>query len=47
MSTHLYKYTYTHHIPINTSEILSRLDLEIYEVGHQEQLAVDGGAAFH
>jgi hypothetical protein len=27
---------------MSTSERLSRLDLEIHEVGHQECLAVDG-----
>jgi 5-formaminoimidazole-4-carboxamide-1-beta-D-ribofuranosyl 5'-monophosphate synthetase len=45
MSTHPYKYTYTHHIPMSTSERLKRLDLEIHEVGHQERLAVDGDVA--
>jgi hypothetical protein len=29
------------------SERLSRLDLEIYEIGHQERLAVDGNVASH
>jgi hypothetical protein len=42
MSTYLYKYTYIYPIPMSTSERLSRLDLEIHEVGHQERLTVDG-----
>jgi hypothetical protein len=41
MITHLYEYTYTHLIPMSTSERLSRLDLEIHEIGHQECIAVD------
>jgi hypothetical protein len=47
MSTHIYEYTYTHTISISTSERLKRLDLEIYEVGHQERLTVDGDVASH
>jgi hypothetical protein len=31
----------------STSERLSRFDLEIHEVGHQEHLAVDKDVAFH
>jgi hypothetical protein len=38
MNTHPYEYTYVHHIFMSTSKRLSRLDLEIYEVGHQERL---------
>jgi hypothetical protein len=30
---------------MSNSERLSRLDLEIYEVGHQECLGVDGDVA--
>jgi hypothetical protein len=41
MNTHLYEYTHTHHTSMSTSERLSRLDLKIHEVGHQERLAVD------
>jgi hypothetical protein len=47
MSTHLYKYTHVHSTSMSTSERLTQLDLEIYEVGHQEQLAVDGDIMFH
>jgi hypothetical protein len=47
MSAHLYEYMHTHPTPMSTSEILSRLDLEILEVGHQERLAVDGDVASH
>jgi hypothetical protein len=32
---------------MNTSERLSRLNLEIYEVGYQEHLTVDGDVAFN
>jgi hypothetical protein len=42
MSNHSYEYTHTHLTPMSTSERLSRLDLEIHEVGHKERLAVDG-----
>jgi hypothetical protein len=47
MSTHLYKYTHVHSTSMSTSERLTQLDLKIYEVGHQEQLAVDGDIMFH
>jgi hypothetical protein len=47
MSTHPYEHTQSHSTPINTSEILTRLNLEIYEVGHQECLAVDRDVASH
>jgi hypothetical protein len=46
-SIHSYEYTHTHHIFMINSERLSRLDLEIYEIGHQERLAVDGNVASH
>jgi hypothetical protein len=32
---------------MNTSERLGQLDLEIYEVGHQKRLAVDGNINYH
>jgi hypothetical protein len=35
MIIYSYVYIYTHHIFINTSERLSRLDLKIHEVDHQ------------
>jgi hypothetical protein len=47
MSTHSYEHTYAHPTFMSTSERLSRLDLEIYEVGHQERLAVDGDVVSH
>jgi hypothetical protein len=47
MSTHLYKYTHVYLIPMSISEKLSRLDLDIHEVSHQERLVVDGDVASH
>jgi hypothetical protein len=47
MSTHPYKHTYVYLIPISTLERLSRLDIEIHEVGHPERIAVDGDVTFH
>jgi hypothetical protein len=47
MNTHTYEYKYAHPTSISTSERLSRLDLKIHEVGHQERLAVDGDVASH
>jgi hypothetical protein len=47
MNTHPSKYTYVHHIPINTSERLSRLDFKIHEFNHQECLAVNEGVVSH
>jgi hypothetical protein len=47
MSTHSYEHTHVHSTPMSTSERLSRLDLEIHEVGHQEHFVVDGDAASH
>jgi hypothetical protein len=41
MSIHPYKYMHTHPITMNTSKRLSRIDLEIHKVGHQERLTVD------
>jgi hypothetical protein len=47
MSTHTYKYTHVHPTPMSTSERLSQFDLEIYEVGHQECIAVDENVTSH
>jgi hypothetical protein len=48
MSTHhLYEHTLAHPTPMNTSERLGRLDLEIHEVGHEEHLAIDGDVVYH
>jgi hypothetical protein len=41
MSTHPYKYTYAHPIYMSTSKRLGQFDLEIYEIDHQECLAID------
>jgi hypothetical protein len=43
--THPYEHTYAYSIPMSTSNKLSRLDLEIHEVNHQEHLAVDENVA--
>jgi hypothetical protein len=45
MSTHLYEHTQS--VSMSTFKIVSRLDLEIYEVGHQECLTVDRDVASH
>jgi hypothetical protein len=34
MSTHIYKHMHVHPTPMSISEWLSRIDLEIHEVGH-------------
>jgi hypothetical protein len=47
MSTHSYEYRYAHSISISIFERLRRLDVKIYEVGHQERLAVDGDVTSH
>jgi hypothetical protein len=47
MSTHLYKYTHTQSTPMSISERLSRLNLEIHEIGYQECLVVNGDVASH
>jgi hypothetical protein len=47
MSTHPYKHMHAQPISMSTFERLSRLDLEIYEVGHQKRLTVDGDVASH
>jgi hypothetical protein len=43
--THPYEHAYAYSTPMSTSEKLSRLDLEIHEVGHQEHFVVDGDVA--
>jgi hypothetical protein len=47
MSTHPYKYTHAHSTSMSTSERLSRLDLEIHKVGHQERLTIAGYVVSH
>jgi hypothetical protein len=47
MSTYPYEHTHTYPTPMSTSERLSQFDLEIYEVGHQEHIIVDGDVASH
>jgi hypothetical protein len=42
MSTQFYEHTHVHLTPMSTSERLSRFDLKIHEVSHQELLTVDG-----
>jgi hypothetical protein len=46
-STHLYEHTHAHPTSMSTSKRLSRLDLEINEVGHQERLTVNGDVTSH
>jgi hypothetical protein len=45
MSTHLYEHMYAYPIPMSISKRLSRLDIEIHKVDHQERIAVDRGVA--
>jgi hypothetical protein len=40
MNIHPYEYTHAHSIIMSISERLSRLDLKIHEVSHQERIAV-------
>jgi hypothetical protein len=47
MRIHSYKHTHTYPTSMSTSERLSRLDLEIHKVGHQEHLTVVGDVASH
>jgi hypothetical protein len=47
MSTHIYKHTHVRSTSMSTSERLSRLDLEIHEVGHQERLTIDEDVTSH
>jgi hypothetical protein len=46
-STHPYEYKHTHPTPMSTSKKLSRFNLEIHKVSHQEHLTVDGDIVFH
>jgi hypothetical protein len=45
MSTHPYEHTHTHSTSVSTSERLSRLDIEIHKIGHQERITVDEDVA--
>jgi hypothetical protein len=45
--TNTHQYMYAHTTPMNTSKRLSRFDLEIYKVGHQERLAVNEDVVSH
>jgi hypothetical protein len=47
MMNQFYEYIYIHTNFMSISERSSRLDLEIYEVGHQERLAVDENVVSH
>jgi hypothetical protein len=47
MITHPYKHMYVHPTPMSISEKLSQLDLEIYEVDHQEYLVVNEDIVSH
>jgi hypothetical protein len=42
-----YEHSYAHFTYMSTFERLSRLDLKIHEVNHQERLTVDGDVTFH
>jgi hypothetical protein len=42
-----YKYTHAHSTSLIIFERLSRFDFEIYEVDHQDRLAVDKDIVFH
>jgi hypothetical protein len=46
-STHPYEHMHLHTTAMSTFERLNRLDLEIYKVGHQECLTVDGDITSH
>jgi hypothetical protein len=47
MSIHPYEYTHAHPTYMSTYERLSRLDLEIHKVGHQERIDVDRDVTSH
>jgi hypothetical protein len=47
MTTQLYEHTHAHFTHMSTPDKVSRLDLEIHEVGHQQRFAVDGDIASH
>jgi hypothetical protein len=38
---------HAHPIPMHTSERLSRFDLKIHEVNHQERLVIDKDVTYH
>jgi hypothetical protein len=44
-STHPYKHTHIHIIPMSTFKRLSQFDIEIHEIDHQERITVDMDAA--
>jgi hypothetical protein len=46
MIIHPYKYIHLHSTSMSTSKKLSRLELEIHKVGHQERIAVDETSSF-
>jgi hypothetical protein len=39
--------TRAHPTPINISERLDRIDLEIHKVGHQDRFTIDEDVAYH
>jgi hypothetical protein len=47
MRTHPYEHMHTYFTLMSTSERLSRFDLEIHEVGHQERITIDGDVVPH
>jgi hypothetical protein len=47
ISIHSYEHMYVHPTPMSISERLSRFDLEIHEVGHQECFTVDRKVTSH
>jgi hypothetical protein len=44
---YLYEYIHTHLIHISIFKKLSRIDLKIYEVGHQERIIIDKYVTSH
>jgi hypothetical protein len=47
MITHIYEYTYVYPISISIFKRLSRFDVKIHKVDHQNRLAIDGDVASH
>jgi hypothetical protein len=47
MIIHFNEHTHVHFILMSNYKRLSWLDLNIYEVGHQERVTVDGDVASH
>jgi hypothetical protein len=47
MNTYLYEHMYAHPIIMSISERLSRLNLEIHKIGHEERLTIDGNVVSH